>query len=78
MTEGFCAKWQGTCHTSDLDPVFGYPFRSSQLFSDEEKKISTKLMDTFTHFAKKGLKIFKNLSYLMFKINNLVQFFSCI
>ncbi len=61
MTEGFCHTL-GTCHASDLIPVFGYPLRSSQLFSDEEKKISTKMIDTFTHFAKKGLKILKNLS----------------
>jgi hypothetical protein len=56
LAEAFCAKWQGTCHASDLIPAFGFSLRYSQLFSDEEKNVSTKLMDTFTHFAKKGLK----------------------
>jgi carboxylesterase type B len=68
MIEGFCAKWQGACHETDLIPVFGYPLRSSLLFSDEEKKISTKLMDTFTHFAKKGSKNFFKFNF--FNVQN--------
>jgi carboxylesterase type B len=58
MTESSCAKWQGTCHATDLVPVFGLPLRYSQIFSDEEKNLSIKMMDTLTHFAKKGLKKF--------------------
>ncbi len=38
MTESICAKWQGSCHATDLIPAFGYPIRFPSLFSEEEKK----------------------------------------
>jgi carboxylesterase type B len=66
FTEPFGAKCQGTCHASDLIPAFGFSLRYSQLFSDEEKNISTKLMDTFTHFASKGCKFFPKLDFFYF------------
>ncbi len=48
----------GTSHATDLMSAFSIPLRYSQIFSDEEKKLSIKMMETFTHFAKKGSKIF--------------------
>ncbi len=71
LTEPFCAKCQGMCHASDLIPAFGFSLRYSQLFSDEEKNISTKLIDTFTHFTKKRFKFFQKLDFFLFlKVNN--------
>jgi carboxylesterase type B len=58
MIEDSCAKWQDTCHGTDLMLTFGIPLRYSQKFSDEEKKLSIKMIDTFIHFAKKGSKNF--------------------
>jgi len=56
LMSGFCSEWQGSCHGSDLIPVFGYPFRLPQNQStNEEKELSKKMIETFTHFAKKGL-----------------------
>jgi hypothetical protein len=49
-----CGKWKGTCHESDLIPLFGYPFRKRQMFSDDDRNHSEEFMNTIIHFAKKG------------------------
>jgi carboxylesterase type B len=52
---GYCSKWQGACHVSDLVPAFGLPLRLPQNSSTiEEKELSKKMIETFAHFARKG------------------------
>ncbi len=56
MIKDSCAKWQDTCHGTDLMPTFGIPLRYSQKFSDEEKKLSIKMI---LH----AVKIFRNIIF---------------
>jgi len=46
--------WAGAAHADDLPLVFGHPFRSLErfLWSDDDRKLSKKIMDIWTHFAK--------------------------
>jgi carboxylesterase type B len=46
----YCGPWHGACHGSDVGPAFGYPFRRQS--SDIEREVSTKLMNSISHFAK--------------------------
>ncbi len=57
LIESFCAEWQGSCHGTDTIPLFGIPLKTPELFSNEEKEVSKKMIDTFTYFAKNGFDL---------------------
>jgi carboxylesterase type B len=49
-----CAEWMGACHGSDTSMLFGMPFVKRDLYNDEDRNVSLKIIKTFSHFAYKG------------------------
>lgn len=47
-------SWMGVLHAYEIEIVFGLPFNKNLNYSDLDREVSTKVMNYFTTFAKRG------------------------
>jgi len=52
-----CAEWMGACHGSDTSMLFGMPFVKNDLYNDDDRNYSLKIIQTFSHFAYHGYNL---------------------
>lgn len=56
-------RWGGVAHCDDLFPLFGLPHRYPKLYSDQDRLISTNIMNFVSQFVKTGYANAKYLSH---------------
>ena len=49
-----CKSWEKACHTNDLFPAFGVPFRFPEKFTNRERDVSNEVIDFLKHFVYTG------------------------
>lgn len=49
-----CSAEVGACHTDDLFPLFGVPFRYPSLFHNRERDISNEVINFVSEFIRSG------------------------
>lgn len=46
--------WIGPAHWIEMDYVFGIPLQEPHRFSEEQRQLSVRMIQAWTHFAKTG------------------------
>lgn len=54
QSESHYPSWVGPSHWIEMDFVFGIPLQEKERFSKEEQELSSRMIQTWTHFAKTG------------------------
>lgn len=54
QSESHYPPWIGSAHWLEMDFVFGIPLQEPHRFSKEEQEFSTRMIQSWTHFARTG------------------------
>ena len=60
-------KWAETCHTNDIYPVFGGPFRNPKWYTNRERDISREVIQFIASFIRTGYVLAINCNVTNYK-----------